>query len=368
MKTGAWNYTPCYTYPAKRCVSQWKELGFSLMLSSISSDSEKDNDYIVKTLIECEKENIKLIVVNSRLFYSSFVELGEELYEEKVSKLAEIYKKYSSFAGFFVCDEPHKADFPILKKTCSVVSKYTSPFINFLAIHAVIGCSGWDDTNEEEYFSLIEDLIKKHGLRCVSYDFYNQCDFHFDARGKERYFYNLNKFGELARRNNVPLFVSNLCVGHWCFREPTLDDIRWQLSTSFALGAEANFWFYLYEREFESSYRNAPIDLFGKKNDGYYFLKREDCYSSLISKQLQGYQFEKAIFINGIDYKNDEFGMKIKSKNKGNLILSVFKNEGKAILTLVNNEQRDIDMAEVEYKGISTTYYFAPGQIYVLKE
>lgn len=368
MKIGAWNYTSCYRYSAKECVRQWKDLGFSIMLSSVSNDSKEDNDYIIETLAECENENIKLIVVNKVFFSHCFDENNESEYEKRIKEYTSIYNKYSSFAGIFVCDEPHKSDFPILRKICSIVSKYTTPFINFLAIHAVVNCSGWEDTSEEQYFSLIEDLIKNHGLKSVSYDFYNQCDFYFDKSGIEKYFYNLTKFGELSRRNNVPLFVSNLSVGHWLYREPSLDDIRWQLSTSFALGADYNFWFYLYEREIESSYRNAPIDLFGRKNEGYYYLKREDYCIHLISKELEGYRFKDAIFIEDKEYRNEEFNLVIRPKNKGNLILSIFFNGNQTCLTLTNNEQKEVEAVEITFKGNTSTYYFAPGQIYLLKE
>ena len=126
----------------------------------------------------------------------------------------------------------------------------------------MVGCCGWDNVNENQYLDMIEDLIKNHGLAFVSYDYYLQCDINFNQKGIDDYFYNLMKFGELARKNNVPFVVTNLSVGHWFYREPTLDDIRWQLSTSLALGATNNLWFFLYEREIESSYSTIFLTTF----------------------------------------------------------------------------------------------------------
>lgn len=367
MKIGAWNYTKCNLYSPKECVDHWKELGFSFMLSSVSNDTKEDNQYILDTLKECEKAGIKLIVVNNCFLNMSLEEVGETSYEEKVREFSKIYNAYSSFGGIFICDEPHAADFPCLKKACSIVSKYAKPFVNFLAINAVVGCCGWDNVNENQYLDMIEDLIKNHGLAFVSYDYYLQCDINFNQKGIDDYFYNLMKFGELARKNNVPFVVTNLSVGHWFYREPTLDDIRWQLSTSLALGATNNLWFFLYEREIESSYRNAPIDLFKRKTEGFYYLKREDYCISLHSNELEGYEFKQALFIKDKNYSNDELGIEIKARNKGNIIVSSFVKFNEIALAIVNNEQKEVEALEINYKGNSNLYYFAPGQMYVIK-
>ena len=367
MKIGAWNYTKCNLYSPKECVDHWKELGFSFMLSSVSKDTKEDNQYILDTLKECEKAGIKLIVVNKCFLNMSLEEVGETSYEEKVREYSKIYNAYSSFGGIFICDEPHAADFPCLKKACSIVSKYAKPFVNFLAINAVVGCCGWDNVNENQYLDMIEDLIKNHGLAFVSYDYYLQCDINFNQKGIDDYFYNLMKFGELARKNNVPFVVTNLSVGHWFYREPTLDDIRWQLSTSLALGATNNLWFFLYEREIESSYRNAPIDLFKRKTEGFYYLKREDYCISLHSNELEGYEFKQALFIKDKNYSNDELGIEIKARNKGNIIVSSFVKFNEIALAIVNNEQKEVEALEINYKGNSNLYYFAPGQMYVIK-
>jgi hypothetical protein len=53
------------------------------------------------------------------------------------------------------------------------------------------------------------------------------------------------------------------------------DDIRWQISTACAHGAKGIFWFYIYGRLLESSYRQSPFDQYYNKTATFDALARQ---------------------------------------------------------------------------------------------
>ena len=347
-------------------VDNWKELGFALTLSSTSTGTEEDNEYICQLLKLAEEANIKVIVADQTVLFDQLPKIGKEEYENRVRDLCRRFSTYKSFDSLFICDEPHLPDFDNLKECLSIIRKYGKAYINFLAIHAVVGCVGFENYTEEEYLSYIEDLIRNYGLSCVSYDFYQQCDYHYSKKGVDSYFYNLEKFGDLARRNNVPLFVSNLSVEHWNYRKPTLDDIRWQISTSLAMGASSILWFYLYERDIESSYRNAPINFFKEKQETFYSLKREDYMAKEFAKSLEGYEYAGSYFVEDRESLKKvclDLGIDVSASYQCHLLFTKFVKADQAKICITNLEQKDIEAINI---GEDRILYFAPGQIYAI--
>jgi hypothetical protein len=106
-------------------------------------------------------------------------------------------------------------------------------------------------------------------MRYISYDCYTQMN--RTPEGTNLYFRNLKLYGDAAQRNNVPFWTILLCVPHFKYQDPTLDDIRWQFNTALACGAKGISWFYLYQQTiWYSNYRNAPINQLGRKTQKYY--------------------------------------------------------------------------------------------------
>jgi len=68
--------------------------------------------------------------------------------------------------------------------------------------------------------------------------------------------------------------VTQLSVGHYAMRCPSEDDLRWQVNTALAHGANGLFWFFFYMRYPFENYRLAPIDEHWEQTETFHWLSR----------------------------------------------------------------------------------------------
>ena len=84
-------------------------------------------------------------------------------------------------------------------------------------------------------------------------------------------------------------------MGHYAYRCPNLDEIRWQFNTSIAAGANGISWFFYYMQTPEDNYRLSPVDEFWEKTQTYYDIRRvqrgfhkryKDLFNRLVSTRV----------------------------------------------------------------------------------
>jgi hypothetical protein len=93
-------------------------------------------------------------------------------------------------------------------------------------------------------------------------------------KGWENYFENLRLYREAALRNGVPFWNTVLSVGHFAYRCPSFDELRWQFNTTVASGAHGVLWFFYYMRAPHSNYRLALVDEHWNRTPAYDDLRR----------------------------------------------------------------------------------------------
>ena len=223
---------------------------------------------------------------------------------------------------------------------------------------------------------MLEDAIKETGLGQLCYDCYFQMFENNSEDGIGLYFHNLNMYREISRKTGVDYWTTLLSVGHWAFRVPSEDDIRWQISTAAAHGAKGIFWFYIYGRLLESSYHQSPFDQYYNKTETFDRLARQmrlfnDHFADRLanSELLEVYHAGRTYggtplytpgVIEGLFFKRN-WGMP--------MIVSKFKDKnGKEFLLFVNNSQNKIERIEGEYTGKKIFMWFAPGQMQIVEE
>jgi hypothetical protein len=79
---------------------------------------------------------------------------------------------------------------------------------------------------------------------------------------------------EMAKRAGVPFWTTILSVGHYNYRCPSEDDIRWQFNSAIAYGAQGILYFFFYMRDPNDNYRLAPVDEFWDRTPLFDSLKR----------------------------------------------------------------------------------------------
>jgi hypothetical protein len=96
-----------------------------------------------------------------------------------------------------------------------------------------------------------------------------------DDLGIDDYYMGLRVYSEAAAVMNVPFWSIVLSVGHFRYRCPNEDDIRWQLYTSVMHGAKGIIWFYYRMMRSHINYRNAPVNELGEKTETWTWLSRQ---------------------------------------------------------------------------------------------
>ena len=383
FKIGFWNYVETGILDPKKAVKDWKELGMTLPMSFAYDPKKHKKEDMIALLDECHKEGMKVIVCDIRASYRTLCKIGVEAYEKGMREAVADFASHPAVFGFEVGDEPNKEQWQSAIDAYKINLKcapHLTPFINMFPMwgeddfELALGVPG------EKYADLNADFMQKAGAKLISYDYYGQCAFFEREKWLDLYFKNLNIFKEAAERNNGQYFNSVLCVPHWAFREPTEDDIRWQISTSVAHGASGIMWFFIYERTLDGSYRRSPIDLFWNRTPLFDILSRQNrIYNEFYAKILKGYHFDKVWHYLKALGDTEEFvgnseleGIKHIVNPVPTAVSRFINNEGKVAYILVNLSQTEPTKIQPNFTGTLAKYneafWYAPGQMIIFTE
>lgn len=255
-----------------------------------------------------------------------------------------------------------------------LVNELSAAYVNFFPLFNE-DFEGRLGTDHEGYCKKLVSAVRETGLKMLSYDCYDQC-FEVDREiGINQYFRNLNAFSRLAKECGVPLWTCLLSVGHWCYRVPTEDDLRWQLSTAAAHGAKGVMWFYLYQRYLESSYRNSPFDLYYRRTETFDRLARQnriflEHYAGRLcqAEPVRIFHYRTAYGGTPLYHEGCIDGLTLSEKYGTPLIISQFEDRDGQFLVLVNNSQTVSAKVSGRYGEKAIDEWLAPGQTGMITE
>lgn len=282
---GFWNYVYANNQD-KSAVRDWKDLGMSVAISPYY-DSGCNKAQFIELLDECEKNNIKVILYDVRGQWNT-LKKGEAEYRKQFGEALKDFGSHPAVLGFHIGDEPNRADLDYCLNACKIQKEMApnlSPYFN------LIPWSDTDDIRNHTGFQTLEEyadyICENSPCQVFAYDCYSQMK--KDDSGLDNYFNNLYRFNKVAIKHNLPLWNTILGVGHFDYKCPNMDEMRWQLNTSVAHGANGILWFFLYNRNKESNYRYAAIDEFGQRTQTFENMRYENnklkyCYDKLIPK------------------------------------------------------------------------------------
>lgn len=258
--------------------------------------------------------------------------------------------------GFHVGDEPD-AEAKLAFFECYRVQKEIAPtlhpFANLLphfpGIEARAGTDTWPH--------YLDEYATKSNADLVCYDCYTQMN--PGMEGWEIYFRNLRLYREAALRNGIPFWNTVLSVGHFRYRCPSLDDIRWQFNTTVASGAHGVMWFFYYMRQPHSNYRLSPVDEFWERTQTYDDLRRVqrtfhkrygDLFTHLVSTRVT---FHPAAFGEGeVFTPNGIVSRVLPDQEDHPILLGEFADlEGRRYVMLVNNSQTENVNVGITFPG-----------------
>ena len=338
---GFWNYTTGQL--TAKDVKDWVDLGMT-MANSPEIDENTNPQVIHEMLDACAENDIPMILCDRRLYWRGAAENPAE-YTAKFRASYEEYGKHPAAFGFHVGDEPWDeadlADCTAAHRIQLETAPELTPFLNLLPY--------WDGQEESVYHapSFADWAQKMHaesGLKLLSYDCYSQMNPGED--GIHGYFKNLRMFREAADLTGMIPWTTLLSVGHFKYRCPNENDLRWQLNTAVVSGMEGIMWFFIYERECRINYRLPPIDAFGERTETFNWLARTNKYFLhqfgdffLRAKRLKTVHVGKAfggyeLFEAG---KTDDLVLDVTTSDNVPAVMSFYEMDGKRFVAVVNN-------------------------------
>jgi len=380
-KIGFWNYVKFGVIDIISAVKDWEELGINLAMSFEYDGDKNSKEDMILLLDECYNRNIKVIVCDKRTCFLNYIDNGAKAYQKDVEKAVAEFGNHPAVYGFHIGDEPNKNQWDSAIESyiiCRDAASHLIPFMNLLPYFL----DGFEETvgvERDRYFEKLEEFMVRTKAKVLSYDCYCQCAFFDREKWLEVYFRNLEIFSSVAKKFGAELFTSLLSVGHWSYRVPTEDDLRWQISTAISHGVDGIMWFFIYERDLDGSYRNSPIDLFWKRTDMFDKLSRQNnTFNKYFAPLLEGYDFDRVEhyytpYANFPDFKGKGVLKSIKTViNYTTFAVAYFKKGEKEAVVLVNMSQTEPSCICPEFVGKFSKYnvnrWFAPGMMTVYTE
>ncbi len=337
---GFWNYAPTGSQSAKD-VDDWADLGMTMANSPEYYDG-CDKNRMLEILDACQTHGIKVILCDHRARWYGISEDPDGAKARFREALAD-FGDHPAVLGFHVGDEPSTPltflESGMAHKMQLEEAPHLTPHLNFLPYW-----QGQEETilHSPTFTDWARDMADKAGLKILCYDCYTQMN--PEEAGVHQYFTNLRKFMEAADATGIIPWTTLLSVGHFRYRCPSEDDLRWQLNTAVASGMKGILWFFVYERVPTSNYRLPPIDEFGKRTTtfdsmarvnkhfqhhfGDFFLHATHLSTYHVGKVFGGYEpFQPGT--NGILDITCDQGLPA--------VVSFFTKDGGTYLALVNN-------------------------------
>ncbi|NLX07798.1 MAG: hypothetical protein GXY33_21880 [Phycisphaerae bacterium] len=351
---GFWNYALANRPEAMR-VRDWVDAGMTLASSPTFDPARDDKAAFIEMLDRCAEAGVRVIVWDERSLWPAFKN-GEDAYRAGFAEALADFGSHPAVLGFKVLDEPQAAQFDSACRICRIhkeMAPRLSPFVNL--VPWLEGIEGW--TGRADWPAYLDEFVDAACPDMLSFDVYSQMN--PGTEGWDMYFRNLRDYRAAADRHKIPLWVTLLSVGHFRYRCPREDDLRWQLNTAAAHGANGVMWFFFYMRQPHDNFRVAPIDEHWERTETFEWLSRvnrtflkgpAETLAKLTLRHVAhvGRAWGGWPLFDGQDGRVSQ----AKSLHGTDLIVSQFTDaQGADYVAVVNNSQTDSTEAQIRFRA-----------------
>lgn len=335
-------------------VADWAACGMTLTIAPHYSPDPDRKKKLIALLDECLKFGIRLIISDSRTTWHGAA-TDPEGYRARVSEAVADFGSHPAVFGFHLGDEPHKESFPDIEAAIKIqleIAPHLKPYLNhfpcFPGLLSLLGCESYEEWRNE--------VVPRFGAPLISFDNYTQMNPFGNGEGVDMYYFSLRNYAEAAAVSGVPFWSIVLSVGHFRYRCPNEDDIRWQLYTSVAHGAKGIIWFYYRMMRSHINYRNAPVNELGDKTETWTWLSRQlrlfhKTYASLMMRLTHRASWHLGRVYGGwAEWKEGShaFVKQFTSDQGLDGVISRFTDEnGNEYVAILNNDQKESGMFRI---------------------
>ncbi|MDH7602229.1 MAG: N-acetylmuramoyl-L-alanine amidase [Armatimonadota bacterium] len=236
-------------------IAQAAEAGFNVVAFGGTVEQNK------KALDMCLQHGIKALLIDERLIN---LRPRQRSYTELLGKVLEDYGSHPAVWGYFVKDEPSASEF----RGLAAVNRYISSkdpqrvvFYNLLPTYA-----SREQLGRAVYEQYVDEFCRTVHPKLISFDHYAL----LSTGERADYFENLEIIRRQSIKHSIPFVYTLLSVQHGLYRDPSEEDLRWQINTALAYGAHGIMYFtYETPRDPSLNYGEAIIGRDGKPTTKY---------------------------------------------------------------------------------------------------
>lgn len=365
---GFWNYASLSEYGEhfdEAAVEEWADAGFTVPQSPIYDPNNPEQVAQMRMLLDaCQARGMKLIVWDPRGM-AHFDERDGQLtvpanYAEGVRAATSLLGEHPAVFGFHVGDEPdakQKEAFFTMCRLQKEAAPRLHPFANLLpyfrGIEARAGAETWP--------RYLDEFCQKGTPDLLCYDCYAQMN--PGQSGWEDYFHNLRLYREASQRNGIPFWNTILSVGHYRYRCPNYDELRWQFNTTVACGAHGVQWFFYYMRTPSANYRLSLVDEHWERTPTYTDIRRVqknfhrfygDLFTRLVCTKVM---FNPTPLGGGEQFSPDELVAGLEPREAPVLVSEFVDAQRRRYIMLVNLSMTESHKVGLTLRGAQTRFY-----------
>ena len=269
--------------------------------------------------------------------------------EKEPSKIVSRFKNHPALAGYFLRDEPNKNDFKALGEWARKIQSIDNA--HFCYLNLFPNYAPKEALGVETYREYVRQFIEEVPLPILSFDHYPIIS---DQSGnrflREEWYENLEIVSDESCKANKPFWAFALTVAHGSYPTPTIEEIRLQVFSNLAYGAQGIQYFTYWTPSINEGFdfHHAPIDFDTKKRTEIYdyitqvnseikALSPVFLHSEVISISHTGKSIPKGTFpLTSLP----SVIRKLNIEGKG-AIVSVLKNKDTSYLIIVNRDLKE---------------------------
>ena len=255
--------------------------------------------------------------------------------EKETEKTVERFKNHPAIAGYFLRDEPSRKDFEGLGLWAKRIQAIDN--IHFCYLNLLPNYASPEQLGTETYREHVQQFINEVPIQLLSFDYYPVVE---NADGKRElrsgWYENLEIVADEARKVGRPFWAFALAVAHKPYPIPTPAELRLQVYSNLAYGAQGIQYFtYWTPKPGTWDFHHAPIDYdTGKKTEIYDMVK-----------QLNGeIQSLSSVFLGAKVISTGHTGADIPkgTSRPGQLpdVITSFEAEGEAVVSVLEKRNR----------------------------
>lgn len=356
-----WNYSFAKNTDPDRYADNCADMGLTIaMLPRTDYDSEAEGLRIMDAL---HARGIRVIVKDGRTSWAPEKDPG--IYREDILATKRAFNEHPAFWCHCVRDEPYPKEFAPLGDMLDIMRENDCPaFVNHHPFYALFKKTFGA---RENYVGYLAEYTVRHGLPLVAYDRYTHM---YDEKimspeecawGLEEFYLDLNAYRAAAAGAGVPAWVTMLCTGHMMYRNPTYEDILFQITTAIAHGYSCVQWFYPFAHGYSENNYGCPVDSYGERTEIFGYIARATrIVKDHLLEPLKGYTFAGVRHFGrsygGTKEYVGEYGFGVESIWHGSGIIAEFSRGTDRKYLLVNNSDH-ADRFRVTYPDSRQDYF-----------